>query len=113
MTKLISGKFIPAVFGLVLGLFVLTQAVIVPEQITDKQEQSDSESDDETPRITKSAAVPSTSLQINLDYQSYLLTEVFYQDLEEEKAPVIKLLVPSAQKALKVLFERIISPNAP
>ncbi len=95
-----------------LALFVLTQAAIVPEQVDDKQEQTDSE-EGESQQISKSAAVPSSSLQINLDYQSYLLTEVFYQDKEKEKAPFIKLLVPSAQKALKVLFGSIISPNAP
>ena len=95
-----------------LALFVLTQAAIVPEQVPDKQEQSDSEEKNEQ-QITKPAAVPSSSIEINLGYQSYLLTEVFYSDQEQEKAPIVKLLVPSAQKALKVLFRRIISPNAP
>ncbi|WP_436517933.1 hypothetical protein [Ekhidna sp. To15] len=95
-----------------LALFVLTQAAIVPEQVADKQEQTDTE-EDEVQQITKSAAVQSSSIQINLDYQSYLLTEVFYQDREKEKVPDVKLLVPSAQKALKVLFRSIISPNAP
>ncbi len=97
---------------MVIALFVLTQAVIVPVQTQDKQEQNDSEKS-ETPQIAKSEAVPSSSLQINLDYQSYLLTEVFYQDREEENAPTVKLILPSAQKALKILFRRIISPNAP
>ncbi|MEP1035588.1 hypothetical protein [Ekhidna sp.] len=101
-----------ATFGIMLALFVLTQAAIVPEQISDNQEQADSE-ENEAQLITKSAAVPSSSFHINLDYQSYLLTEVFYQDLEREKVPFVKLQVPSALKALKVLFRQIISPNAP
>ncbi|MEQ9007648.1 MAG: hypothetical protein RLP12_07175 [Ekhidna sp.] len=91
---------------------VLTQSAFVPEQIEDKQEQSDTENS-EKQQISKSAAVPSSSLQINLDYQSYLLNEVFYQDLEDEKNPVVKQCLSSAQKALKILFRRIISPNAP
>lgn len=101
-----------ATFGTMLALFVLTQAAIVPDQISDKQEKTDTE-EGEILQITKVATVPSSSFQINLDYQSYLLTEVFYQDLEKEKAPVAKLILPSAQKALKILFRRIISPNAP
>lgn len=95
-----------------LALFVLTQAAIVPDQVDDKQEQSDTEKG-ETQQLAKSEAVPSSSLQINLDYQSYLLTEVFYQDQEEKKAPVVKLILPATQKALKILFSQIISPNAP
>lgn len=95
-----------------LALFVLTQAAIVPETVVDKQEQADSE-EGEKQQIEQSVAVPSSAFQINLDYQSYLLTEVFYQDKETEKAPIVKILVPSAQKALKVLFRQIISPNAP
>lgn len=96
-----------------LALFVLTQAAIVPDQIVpDKQEQSDAQEGSEQ-QITKAAAVPTSSFQINLDYQSYLLNEVFFQDREEGKTPVVKRLVPNAQKALKVLFRRIISPNAP
>lgn len=100
-------------FGVVLALFVLTQAAIVPDQIVpDKQEKNDSQEESEQ-QIAKAAAVPSSSFQINLDYQSYLLNEVFFQDQEKSKTPVIKRFIPNVQKALKVLFRRIISPNAP
>jgi hypothetical protein len=112
LAKHISHKSLQTVFGILLGLLVLTQSAIVPEQIEDKQEQSDSQ-DNEKQQLSKAEAVPSTSLQINLDYQSYLLNEVFHQDLEDQSAPIVKLTLPSAQKALKILFRRIISPNAP
>ena len=99
-------------FGVAMALFVLTQAVIVPNQETDKQEQTDTENE-EVQQFSKVTAVPSSSLQINLDYQSYLLTEVFYQDEQENNTPVEKLILPTTQKALKILFRQIISPNAP
>lgn len=99
-------------FGVAMALFVLTQAVIVPDQETDKQEQTDNENE-EVQQFSKVTAVPSSSLQINLDYQSYLLTEVFYQDEQENNTPVEKLILPTTQKALKILFRQIISPNAP
>lgn len=103
-------------FGVVLGIFVLTQASIVPESVyqknQDASEQSDSDKD-EVLQISESPAVPSSNLQINLDYQSYLVTEVIHQEEEKDKVQEEKLLLPAAQKALKVLFRRIISPNAP
>ncbi|WP_420576311.1 hypothetical protein [Ekhidna sp.] len=110
----ISNKIFQTVFGLVLALFVLTQAVYVPEQSHDKQEQSDSDHEDqEVQQLSKTAAVPTSSFQINLDYQSYLLNEVFFQDEGEDKSPSVEYILPSAQKALKILFRNIISPNAP
>lgn len=95
-----------------IGLFVLTQSVLVNEQITDSQEQSDTENEDKQ-QITKPNVALSTSLQINLDYQSYLVTEVFYQDVENKKTPLRTQIIPTLEKALKVLFRQIISPNAP
>ncbi len=95
-----------------IGLFVLTQAAVAPQYSADKQEQSDSKAS-ENQQITKSAVVPTSTLQINLDYQSYLVSELFYQDDEDEKVPVVKTFLPATQKALKILFSRIISPNAP
>ncbi len=95
-----------------LAFFVLTQAAIIPDQHVDKQEQAENEEAD-SQQLTVVTAVQSSSFQINLDYQSYLLTEVFYQDQNKEKAPVTKLILPATQKAFKVLFRRIIAPNAP
>ncbi|MEO9482585.1 MAG: hypothetical protein ABJG47_04040 [Ekhidna sp.] len=112
ISKYIPKKTVHVAFGLFIALFVLTQAVIVPSQDTDRQEQADSEKE-EVQQLSKVAAVPSSSIQINLDYQSYLLTEVFFQHQKGEKISVEKLILPSTQKALKILFRQIISPNAP
>ncbi len=101
-----------AIFGIMMAFFVLTQAAIVPDQVSDKQEQTEN-GEGEEQQIAQLTAVPSSSLQINLDYQSYLLTEVFYQDLKKINFPGTKLILPSTQKALKVIFRRIITPNAP
>ncbi|WP_424962364.1 hypothetical protein [Ekhidna sp.] len=110
----ISKNLLQTAFGMVLALFVLTQSVFVQEQSYDQQEQRDSEEEKgETQQISKAEAVPTSSLQINLDYQSYLLNEVFFPDEDEYKSPAVKQILPSAQKALKILFRRIISPNAP
>ena len=112
--RFISKKFLQTGFGLVLALFVLAQSVYVQEHNFDKQEQSGTDNEKkETQQFSKTALVPTSSLQINLDYQSYLLNEVFFQDGDEGESPAIECIIPSAQKALKILFRRIISPNAP
>ena len=96
-----------------IAFFVLSQAVISNvETDKDNQEQSDA-TDQEEQVVAQNIAIPSSSLQINLDYQSYLLEEVFYQTQDEENANTSDLILPTTQKALKILFRRIISPNAP
>jgi len=116
-SKNISGKYFSACFGILLALFVLTQAVYVPMQVADSYEQqgtSDTEDDTQEPQqLTKTAALPSSLLQLNLGYQSYLLNEVFFFLEDEEKPTTFKQILPATQKALKILFQRIISPNAP
>ncbi|MEP0984595.1 hypothetical protein [Ekhidna sp.] len=112
ISKYISKKLFQTTFGIVIGLFVLTQSVLVNEQVPDNQEQSDSEGK-EKQQITKPTVALSTSLQINLDYQSYLVTEVFHQGVDDKKTPLKTRIIPTLEKALKVLFRQIISPNAP
>ena len=94
---------------------MLTQASLVaPEQTSgDQQEQSDQEEQDEKQQVSSNHAVPSSSLQFNLDYQSYLLAEVIYQEDSEETNEASDELFPTIQKALHVILRRIISPNAP
>ncbi|MEO9872831.1 hypothetical protein [Ekhidna sp.] len=108
----ISTKFSQTVFGFVIALFVLTQAVIVTEENKENPEQEQSDKT-ENQQVGEAIAIPASSLQLNLDYQSYLVEEVFFQNENEENAPIVKSILPSAQKALKILFRRIISPNAP
>ena len=96
---------------------MLTQAAIAPVQNvdTDRQEQKSSDEGEpqEQQQITKTQAVPSSSLQINLNYQSYLLNEVVFNDEESEKEEASSQILPATQKAIKILLQRIISPNAP
>lgn len=58
-------------------------------------------------------AVPSASSQVNLDFQSFLLKEVAFIEAAEVQKSSVDLFVSSAQKALRVLLQKIISPNAP
>ncbi|NQZ75869.1 MAG: hypothetical protein HRT61_07110 [Ekhidna sp.] len=103
---------IHTIFGVMIALFVLTQAVLVHEQVEDRTEQSDTENEGQQ-QISKAAVSHSSSLQLNLDYQSYLLSEVFYQESIDEEAPISYKIASTFEKALRVIFRQIISPNAP
>ena len=78
----------------------------------DEQEQSD-DTGEESQQLTLNEAVPFSVPQINLDFQSFLLEEVNFEEETEEKSTGLEAWAPAAQKALKVLLRRIISPNAP
>lgn len=110
----ISKGTIQITLGLLIGLFVLTQTVVpsIQHEKTEQTEQS-SEEENSYQELKLSDAIPSSSLQINLDFQSFLLEEVTMSDDNEDGRALSELALPSAQKALKVLFRRIISPNAP
>lgn len=82
------------------------------EQAADTMEQSDNDNH-QNERVQLADVIPTSSLQINLGFQSFLLEEVVLDEQEDEQVSTRDILVQSSQKALKVLFRRIISPNAP
>lgn len=114
-SKYISTKLFHTAFGVIIALFVLTQAVVVDQQVQkeeDTKEQSDSKETD-SQKVTESIAITTSSFQVSLDYQSYLLGQIFTKDPEENSQTDIKNVLFSTQKAIKVILRRIISPNAP
>lgn len=82
------------------------------EQAADTMEQSDNDNH-QNEHLQLADVIPTSSLQINLGFQSFLLEEVVLDEQEDEQISTRDILVQSSQKALKVLFRRIISPNAP
>jgi len=76
-----------------------------------KKEQHN-EKDDDQQHIKLADAVPSSTTQINLGYQSFLLEDLSKEDSEERESPSFTFQVP-LEKAFKILFRQIISPNAP
>ena len=101
--------------GLLVGLFVLMQTTVVPEAPSnnDQQEQSESDTDSSNEQTSISEAVPTSGSQIYLGYQSILLQVVTTAEDKEDNGTILEKVVPTTHKALKVLFRRIISPNAP
>jgi predicted histidine transporter YuiF (NhaC family) len=109
----ISKNILQVALGLLVGIFVISQTVYVkPAPSKDKQEKSEKEAP-ENAQIVTSEAVTVTSLQINLGFQSYLLGEVVQTQSDQRKSFYYNHLLPSFSKAFKVLFNRIVAPNAP
>lgn len=103
------------VFGFFMALIVLTQSVHVPSGEVDAQEQesSDEEKGQGKIEIVQSKALPGNSLQISLEFPSYLLEEVRYQTDKAGGDYSSEHVIERIQKAIKILFRKIISPNAP
>ena len=113
----ISNTSLQLLLGLLVGLFVLTQTVAIPGDASDEDRQEQSESDTQSSndqdQANLSEAVPSTGSQIYLGFQSILLQEVTTGSEKEDRGIALEKIVPATHKALKILFRRIISPNAP
>jgi hypothetical protein len=113
--KNIATKNLYLIFGILISAIVLLQAAHVTTYEIDGQEQSDqTESNEEAEiAISPSQAIPNSTSQINLGFDSYLLNEVTFNEEVDEKSSITDLIVPSVHKAIQVLLARIVSPNAP
>ena len=81
------------------------------EDADSKEQKSEESKDSEKQQITLADAVPSTPPQISFDYH-FLLIEPSREDSEEKQSNSFDVDIP-LEKALKILFRQIISPNAP
>lgn len=111
--KNISKLALQIVLGLFVGTFILTQSIYLKPEIQKDQQEQSGEDIPESTQIVTSKAVTSSSLQLNLGFQSYLLEEIFQTEDGQEKAHLQDGFISTANKALKVLLSRIIAPNAP
>ena len=95
-------------------MFLFTQTAATTVEVAyDEQEQADTKENSSEDQLTISEAVTSSGPQINLGFQSFLLEEMTQDEASEDEGALEKQIVSSTQKALKILFRRIISPNAP
>ena len=111
---IISKSWIQLVVGLLLGVFVLSQSTVYslkPTADLDKKEQNQSE-DNRQQSVQLADAVPTIPTQINLGNQFFLLEKLPNEDSEEKDDLVFDAIIPVG-KAFRILFQQIISPNAP
>lgn len=100
--------------GSLLGFAILIQSVQIAVPAKDNQEQASEDSNKEVEStISQAEAIPGSSSQITLGFDSYLLDEVNFKEVEDENRTTTNKIVASTSKAFRVLLRKIISPNAP
>ena len=111
----ISKKTANLFFGIGISLLVTLQAIYAPSYLDvqpDKTEQGE-ESHSQESTVSSTQAIPNSSSQINVGFDSYLLEEVTFDEEGEENHGSGKVVTTRLHKAMRVLLQRIISPNAP
>ncbi|WP_421873592.1 hypothetical protein [Marinoscillum sp.] len=99
--------------GLLVGITSITVSS-TPLPIANAQEQAEKGDENEEADVAlKAFDAITSSIQVSLEH-SFTLIDVL-PDVEEvkEEFSVIKEGLPASDKVLKILFRRIISPNAP
>ncbi len=112
---LISHKRMQLVIGVLLSAFVFLQAIHTESNWDNRQEQqdqTDSNTDSET-SVSLPQTIPNSATQINLEFDSYLLDEVIFEEENNKKSTSAELITPRIHKAIRILLKRIITPNAP
>lgn len=100
--------------GMLIGIIVISQSVVTPlNENRNEETKQQSNTEDHQDFVQVKEAVTSSPSQINLDFQSVLLEEVAFEEEQDAAKSPFEVLIPSTQKALKILFRQIISPNAP
>lgn len=111
----ITHKSIQLFLGMALGVLVLMQAVHSSTYHSDVQEQQDQKGSEKNTESTLSVsqAIPNTTSQISLSFDSYLLDEVTFSEKNDVNSTTSDLIVSRIHKAMRVILISIVSPNAP
>lgn len=109
-----QAKKIVLVFGILVGFYAMNTEVMTGTIHKDAVEEgtSDQNAPSDT-QVIKAFDAITYSSQINVSHEAVLLEELPEMELEMDLVLKEKLGVSNACKALKVLFQLIISPNAP
>lgn len=112
--------------GVLVGFLALTTSSPVPAYLCDQQEQStdhsDAESGDEqdaekekdSKEVLKSFEAINSTAQISLVHDALLIeTLPAFAVEDDEEVSAERQACVTGRKVLKILFQRIISPNAP
>lgn len=114
----ISRQNVHLFFGILLSVFVLVQSAQVTSIAENSAEQTDQTDQKETEKnadvtVSQTQAIANSPSQINISFDSYLLDVVTFKEEKDEKKSVYQQVVPRVNNAIRVLLNKIISPNAP
>lgn len=108
--------FILVVLWIFLSLFnCLTMPASLVDELSAQQEQNEdrSEESESFKLVLNASEAVQSSITFNLDFQSFLLSEIDHEEDENEDTPFAKQLIRTITKEVQVLLTSIISKNAP
>ncbi|MEM6829675.1 MAG: hypothetical protein AAGA66_06010 [Bacteroidota bacterium] len=79
----------------------------------DTEQESDGANSEEKVSVVQPEAIPNSTSSVSLEASTYLLEELEYMEASDEETNSFQQVVQRIQKAIKILFRKIISPNAP
>ena len=104
------------IFGVMVGYLSLSTAVdyqvIDQQDITAEDQSSDEKSPTQESIQSLNVAIPS-SAQVNIHFEYLLIDILPGLEVENEEIDTSNEKTGTSQKILKILFQRIIAPNAP
>ena len=104
------------IFGVVVGYLALSTAtdyrVDNQQEVTAENQAADEDSSSQESIQSLNVAIPS-SAQVNLHFEYLLIDILPGLEVENEEVDTSNETNGTSQKILKVLFQRIIAPNAP
>jgi len=104
------------IIGLVISVIAMETVPVNDFELSDEAatSQSDDQKDkDEATVATQSVIALPLSLEFQIDPELFLLNIIPENETKDTPNTLFSDLLTSQQKVLKVLFRRIISPNAP
>ncbi len=100
--------------GLIVSVIAMETVPVNNFQLSDEKSQADNQQDkDETMVATQSVIALPLSLEFHIDPELFLLNIIPENETKDTPNTLFSDILSSQQKVLKVLFRRIISPNAP
>ncbi len=103
---------ITLIVGILTGLYTMQLSISTDINLSDQVEvPSEDESSDEV--VIKSIDAINYSSQINVDHEVFLIEEISESEESIESSHIKDQVVTKSLKVFRILFQRIISPNAP
>ena len=100
--------------GILIGFFAMNAEVYISTTSpSDKTEEKSATEEGTSNEVVKSFEAISSSSQISFSHEAIVVDELPEISEVEETETDGKRFFPPVSKALKILFRRIISPNAP
>lgn len=100
-------------FGILIALLVLLQSLSIQPQYVVEDVAAQKEQAEHDMQVGIDDAVPASSNAIDLGFQSFLINEIEFEEIDALFETSADGFSQAIEKVFRVVFRLIISPNAP